>query len=238
MNVSAALEVLVIDFNIVSIRLNKSKVFLVPENVRVVLIVNFTTSSTDLIVILVFLLSDASTNNRISVMLLPKRASLFTASLIIIESVNSLFARNKRDDESGNEVVSEGALFDMNNLDIVSIDDDVSVVDLEPVNNLVVSMVTRIISEGFLFARNNLDNESVVVDDVSEGCLIPRNNLDVVSVKYKISARDLVFNKIEDNESIMFMLSVTLLEPVNNLVVSIVTRIMSLTDSAKTPAFL
>src|SRR3989344_825962 len=195
MNVSAALEVLVIDFNIVSIRLNKSKVFLVPENVRVVLIVNFTTSSTDLIVILVFLLSDASTNNRISVMLLPKRASLFTASLIIIESVNSLFARNKRDDESGNEVVSEGALFDM----------------------------------------NNLDNESVVVDDVSEGCLIPRNNLDVVSVKYKISARDLVFNKIEDNESIMFMLSVTLLEPVNNLVVSIVTSTTSLTDSVKTP---
>src|SRR3989344_5197756 len=61
-----------------------------------------------------------------------------------------------------------------------------SAVILIPVNNFVVSMVTRIISEGFLFDMNNLE---------------------FVSVMSKVSVADLVLVATDDNLSIRFNVS-------------------------------
>ena len=81
---------------------------------------------------------------------LPKIANLFTNTLIVIESENSLCKVKSLSMESGVSSVSVGCLFGVNNREIISIKFNVSPSVLEPVNNLVVSIVTRRRSVGVL----------------------------------------------------------------------------------------
>src|SRR3989344_740067 len=170
-----------------------SVTLLEPDNVLVVSIVISITSLTLASITApaeTFKLLVMSRNRRMSLMLLPRFANLPVNMLTVIESDNSLGAKNCLDEESANDDKSEEDLLPANSLDNESSGDKISVELLDPENNLVVSMVTRIMSDGFLFAMNNLDVESDN-DNESDCCLFAVNNRLTISDKFSRSVKSL-----------------------------------------------
>src|SRR3989344_8885436 len=226
-----------------------SVTLLEPDNVLVVSIVISITSLTLASITApaeTFKLLVMSRNRRMSLMLLPRFANLPVNMLTVIESDNSLGAKNCLDEESANDDKSEEDLLPANSLDNESSGDKISVELLDPENNLVVSMVTRIMSEGSLFAMNNLvvvsvnDRESdkllgtdkilFVMSDMSTKSVkaLPRiDSLSVNMLNVTESVSSLPRSVFLSNESMKPRLSVVGLTPDNVLVVSMVINMTS-----------
>ena len=171
-----------------------STVLLEPDSVLVVSIVISMTSLTLASITApaeIFKLSVISRNRTMSLMLLPRFITLPVNMLIVIESENSLDAENCFDEESASDNESEDILFPASSLDNESSSDNISVELLDPENNLVVSIVNKIMSEGFLMAMNNLDDESDPVK-MSDVDLDPENNLSTPSKGFIISVDSLI----------------------------------------------
>src|SRR3989344_2324543 len=115
-----------------------SVTLLEPDNVLVVSIVISITSLTLASITApaeTFKLLVMSRNRRMSLMLLPRFANLPVNMLTVIESDNSLGAKNCLDEESANDDKSEEDLLPANNLDVESDNDNESDCCLFAVNN-------------------------------------------------------------------------------------------------------
>ena len=104
---------------------------------------------------------------KLSIVLLEPDSVLVVSIVISITSLTlaSMTAPAALDvmlfNESGSMITSARFLLAMSNLEIESINENKSDELLVPENNLVVSIVTRIISDGFLFAVNKRDITSI-----------------------------------------------------------------------------
>ena len=135
--------------NIESMNVRLSIVLRDPDSVLVVSIVISITSLTLASMTApaeTFKLPVISRNRTMSLTLLPRFISLPVSIFTVSESVNSFCAENCLYEESASDNESEYILFPASSLDNESSSDNISVELLDPVNNLVVSIVNKTIS--------------------------------------------------------------------------------------------
>ena len=87
-------------------------------------------------------------------------------------------------------MASLGDLEPVNNLEISSVNDNMSAELLDPENVLVMSIVASARSSGFLEAEDNLDDKSDSVN-MSDGCLFDTSILFIRSDRFNISVKSL-----------------------------------------------